>query len=280
MASKLKMKKSGINLGRNTVLIILWIICLFPIFLVLINSFKTNIEITRNPLTLPSVHQLGNYILAWDYGKFATGFLNSFKLVGLTIIIVLFCSVLAGYVLSGRRVKGANAILTYFLMATTVPIQLFLFPLYFAYAKLGLIGSIPATSFIIAALGMPLAVLLMRTYFMAIPKELEEAARIDGAGTPQVIWHVMRPIVKPGIVTVSILIGLQAWNEYLISSTFLQGEKVFTATLGFLAMDGAYGANMGIIMASSMIIIGPIIIFFILVQRQFVDGMVGGAVKG
>ena len=127
---------------------------------------------------------------------------------------------------------------------------------------------------------MPLAVFLMRTFFLAVPKELEEAARIDGANTAQVIWHVMRPVVSPGLVTVGILIGLQAWNEYLISSTFLQGEKNFTATLGFLSMNGSYGSNMGILMAAAMILIGPVIIFFLLMQRQFIDGMVSGAVKG
>lgn len=97
--------------------------------------------------------------------------------------------------------------------------------------------------------------------FVNVPKELEESARIDGANTAQVIWHVLRPVVSPGLITVSILIGLQSWNEYLISSTFLQGAKNFTATLGFLSMNGAYGSNMSILMAASVILIAPIIIF-------------------
>ena len=132
--------------------------------------------------------------------------------------------------LSGYRIKGSGIILTYFMMAMTVPIQLFLFPLYYAFAKLNLIGNIPATSLILSAMFMPLSVFLMRTFFLNVPKELEDAARIDGANTGQVIWHVMRPVVSPGLITVGILIGLQSWNEYLVSSTFLQGEKNFTAT--------------------------------------------------
>ena len=168
----------------------------------------------------------------------------------------------------------------YFMVAMTVPIQLFLFPLYYAYAKMNLIGNIPATSVILAATYMPLAIFLMRTFFLNVPKELEEAARIDGANTRQVIWSVMRPVVSPGMITVAILIGLQSWNEYLITSTFLQGEKNFTATLGFLSMNGSYGSNMSVLMASAMILIVPIIIFFLLTQRKFIDGMVSGAVKG
>lgn len=280
MAAQSKKKKVRVNLVIHVVLILLAIICLAPIFMVLINSFKENKEIVANPLALPKILHLENYISAWKTGNFAVGFINSIKLTGCTVIIVVIASSLAGYVLSAKRIKGSSGILMYFMMAMTVPIQLFLFPLYYAYAKLNLIGNIPAASFILAALYMPLAVFLMRTYFLNVPVELEESAKIDGANTGQVIWHIMRPVVSPGMITVAILIGLQSWNEYLISSTFLQGQKNFTATLGFLAMNGSYGADMGIMMAAAFILIGPIIIFFLCTQRYFVDGMVSGAVKG
>ncbi len=280
MAAASKQKKFGVNFVIHLILILLVIICLFPIALVFINSFKENSEIVRNPLSIPTVLHLENYIQSWSTGKFAKGFLNSVKLTGITILIVLISASLAGYVLSGKRIKGSGGVLMYFMMAMTVPIQLFLFPLYYMYAKLNLIGNIPATSLILAATSMPLAVFLMRTFFLNIPKELEEAARIDGAGTAQVIWNVMRPVVSPGLITVGVLVGLQTWNEYLISSTFLQGAKNFTATLGFLAMNGSYGSNMSVLMAAAMILIGPIIIFFLFSQKYFVDGMVSGAVKG
>ena len=275
-----KKKQFGINFIIHLVLIVLVIICLAPIALVVINSFKTNTEIVSNPLSWPFVLHLENYIQAWKTGNFSVGFINSVKLTGCTVVIVLITASLAGYVLSGKRIKGSGVILMYFMMAMTVPIQLFLFPLYYAYAKLNLIGNILATSFILAALYMPLSVFLMRTFFLNVPKELGESARIDGAGTWQVIWHIMRPVVSPGLITVAILIGLQSWNEYLISSTFLQGAKNFTATLGFLAMNGSYGSDMGVMMAAAFTLIGPIIVFFLCTQRYFVDGMVSGAVKG
>ena len=191
-------KKITVNVIIHMVLIILAVICLFPIFLVLINSFKENAEIVRNPLSLPDIIHLENYIQAWTTGKFAKGFLNSVKLTGCTVIIVLICATLAGYVLAGKRIKGSGAVLMYFMVAMTVPIQLFLFPLYYAYAKMNLIGNIPATSVILSATYMPLAIFLMRTFFLNVPRELEEAARIDGANTRQVIWSVMRPVVSPG----------------------------------------------------------------------------------
>ena len=146
-----KKKQFGINFVIHLVLILLVIICLAPIALVLINSFKTNTEIVSNPLSWPFVLHLENYIQAWKTGNFSVGFINSVKLTGCTVIIVLITTSLAGYVLSGKRIKGSGVILMYFMMAMTVPIQLFLFPLYYAYAKLNLIGNILATSFILAA---------------------------------------------------------------------------------------------------------------------------------
>ena len=280
MGVQSKRKKFGVNLVIHLVLLLLAVICLAPIFMVLINSFKENQEIVANPLALPTILHLENYISAWTTGNFSVGFINSIKLTGCTVIIILITASLAGYVLSAKRIKGSGGVLLYFMMAMTVPIQLFLFPLYYAFAKMNLIGNIPATSFILAALYMPLSVFLMRTYFLNVPSELEESARIDGANTRQVIWHIMRPVVSPGMITVAILVGLQTWNEYLISSTFLQGQKNFTATLGFLAMNGSYGADMGIMMAAAFTLIGPIIVFFLCTQRYFVDGMVSGAVKG
>ena len=280
MGVQSKRKKFGVNLVIHLVLLLLAVICLAPIFMVLINSFKENQEIVANPLALPTILHLENYISAWTTGNFSVGFINSIKLTGCTVIIILITASLAGYVLSAKRIKGSGGVLLYFMMAMTVPIQLFLFPLYYAFAKMNLIGNIPATSFILAALYMPLSVFLMRTYFLNVPSELEESARIDGANTRQVIWHIMRPVVSPGMITVAILVGLQSWNEYLISSTFLQGQKNFTATLGFLAMNGSYGADMGIMMAAAFTLIGPIIVFFLCTPRYFVDGMVSGAVKG
>lgn len=262
------------------VLVVLAITALFPLYLVLINSFKEHVEVVRNPLALPAGFDLANYADAWRYGKFTRGFLNSIILSGTTILVVLFCASLAGYVLAGKKVRIWPVVMVYFLVAMTVPIQLFLFPLYFAFARMNLLGNLVAVGFVLAALNLPLAVLLMRTFFLRIPAELEEAARIDGAGVWQVLWHIMLPVVTPGLITVSVIVGLASWNEFLITSTFLQGENSFTATLGFLSMNGTYNVDQGLMMAAAVIMIAPVILFFVAVQRYFVDGLVSGAVKG
>lgn len=277
--SKLKRLSWGKVIGQ-LILILLVVVSLGPILMVLINSFKDHADIVRNPIALPTSLNFQNYVDAWDFAQYSTGFLNSIKLTTITVLIVTFSATLAGYVLSRNRIKGSGIVLTYFMMATTVPIQIFLFPLYFVVAQLELIGVVSVVSVILSATSMPLAVFLMRTYFLGVPKELEEAAIIDGANTWQVIWHVMRPIVSPGMVTVATIVGLQTWNEYLISSTFLQGQSSFTATLGFLTLNQTFSSNQGVLMAAAVILIVPIVIFFLLIQRRFIEGVTAGSVKG
>lgn len=278
--NSIKQKELTTQTISHIVLITFALTALVPILLVLINSFKPHAEIVRNPLALPAHLSLQNFTDAWKAGKFSTGFINSIILSGTTVIVTVIASTFLGYVLAGRKIKEYRLIMAYFLVAMTVPIQLFLIPLYIAFSRLNLISNLVAIGFVLAALNLPLAILLMRTFFLKVPLELEEAARIDGASTWQVLRNIMLPIVSPGIITVAIIVGLYSWNEFLITSTFISGSKNYTATLGFLSMNGTYTSNQGPLMAGAMIMIVPVVIFFLLMQKYFIDGLTSGAVKG
>lgn len=264
----------------KVVLALLALICLLPMLLVLLNSFKTHQDIVRNPLAIQFSAGLSNFAKAWHDGHFGQGLLNSVVYTGSTVIIVLVFATLAAYVIAGRKVRGTSVVLSYFLVTMTMPVYLFLIPLYRVYAKMGWLGNHVAVSFILAACSLPLAISLLRAFFMSIPAELEEAARIDGAGTLQVIRHIIMPLLSPGLVTVGIITGLNSWNEFLVSSTFLTGQENFTAMLSLMSLNGTNTANHGTNMAAAVILVAPIILFFILMQRRFIDGMVAGAVKG
>jgi raffinose/stachyose/melibiose transport system permease protein len=251
---------------------------LFPLVLVGLNSLKLSTQVTKNPLSAPKSLTWSNFKEAWQYGHFGHGFINSLFLTATTVVVVLICSSLAGYVLAGKKLRAWPAIMIYFMVSMTVPIQLFLFPLYFGFAHLHALGNVFAVGVVIAAMNMPLSVFLMRTFFLNVPRELEEAALIDGASTSQLMWQVMLPIVSPGLITVAIISGLNAWNEFLISSTFLQGN--YTATLGYLSMNGTFSTNQGVMMAGAVILIVPVVIVFVILQRYVVDGLVSGSVKG
>jgi raffinose/stachyose/melibiose transport system permease protein len=266
-------------LAGHVVLIFFALTALAPLMLVLINSFKSHIEIVENPLILASSLNLDNFLMAWKWGEFASGFLNSIFLSGTAIIVIIFASSTMGYVLANNRIKIVPVLMIYFMVAMTIPIQLFMFTLYSAISKMNLLGVQPVVGILHAALYMPIAVFLMRTFFLKVPKELEEAARIDGANSIQVFREVIIPIVSPGMVTVAIIVGLQSWNEYLLTATFLQSQNR-TATLGYLSMNGTFTQNMGAMMAGAVILIVPVLLFFVFVQRLFIDGLVAGAVKG
>ena len=263
-----------------TALGVLAFVALFPIALLVLNSLKSAQEIVQNPLSLPQAIRWDNFVRAWDDARFGRTLLNSVLLTGTTIVLVCTTGSMAAYVLARKKVKSWRVVTAYLLATTTAPIQLFLFPLYFGFARLGLINNVFAVSVVYTAIYSPFAIMLLRTYFLAVPKELEEAAQIDGATHWQVFTRVMLPIVSPGILTVALIIGLNSWNEFLIATTFLQKQDQLTAVVSFFLLSGQYSSDWGEIMAAALIIVLPVVIVFVFMQRRFIEGMAGGAVKG
>lgn len=268
------------RLVSYVVLVLGALFALGPLLLMLLNAFKATPEIILSPLSWPAELNWSNFTRAWDDARLGETMLNSAKVTAMTIVLVLTTGAGAAYVLARRKIKSWKAVSAYFLATTTAPIQLFLFPLYFGFARLGLINNPVAVSFVYCAMFSPFAIMLLRTYFIAIPKELEEAANLDGANAWQVFWKVMLPIVSPGLLTVALIIGLYCWNEFLIASTFLQSKDQMTAVVSFTLLSGKYTSDWGQIMAAAMIIVLPILMLFLLLQRHFIDGMAGGSTKG
>ncbi|ESY90242.1 MULTISPECIES: carbohydrate ABC transporter permease [Mesorhizobium] len=255
-------------------------IALFPIALLVLNSLKPAAQIVQNPLGLPDPIRWQNFGNAWNHAKFSKTFVNSLVVSGTTIVLVCSTSSLTAYVLARRKIEAWKIVTFYLLATTTAPIQLYIFPLYFGFAKLGLINNIFGVALIYTALYSPFAVMLLRTYFIAVPKELEEAAIVDGATSWQVFWRVMLPIVSPGILTVALIIGLNSWNEFLIATTFLQKQENVTAVIAFYLLSGQYSSDWGEIMAAALIIVVPVVLLFVFMQKRFIEGMAGGSVKG
>ncbi|GLS19669.1 sugar ABC transporter permease [Labrys miyagiensis] len=255
-------------------------IALFPIALLVLNSLKPAAAIVQNPLGLPEQIRWQNFVNAWNHAKFSKTFINSLIVSGTTIVLVSTTSSLTAYVLARHKIKSWKIFTFYLLATTTAPIQLYIFPLYFGFARLGLINNIFGVALIYTALYSPFAVMLLRTYFLAVPKELEEAAIVDGATHWQVFWRVMLPIVSPGILTVALIIGLNSWNEFLIATTFLQKQDNATAVIAFYLLSGQYSSDWGEIMAAALIIVVPVVALFVFMQKRFIEGMAGGSVKG
>lgn len=274
------------NESRATLIIvysalgILLFITLFPIALMILNSVKPSTQIVANPLAWPETFRWDNFTRAWRDAHFAQTLWNSVVITGTTIVLVCTTASLSAYVLARRKIRTWKIVTFYLLATTTAPIQLFLFPLYFGFARLGLINNPFAVAFVYTAIYSPFAIMLLRTYFLAVPKELEEAALVDGATHWQVFRRVFLPIVSPGILTVALIIGLYSWNEFLIATTFLQGRDRLTAVVSFFQLSGQYSSDWGMIMAAALIIVLPVVVLFVALQRRFIEGMAGGSVKG
>jgi raffinose/stachyose/melibiose transport system permease protein len=270
----------GTLLAANFILAIAAAIALFPLSLMVISALKRSTEIVANPLALPSTLQWINFVRAWTDAQLGRSLLNSAETTGFAVVMICATCSMAAYALARRTGPGLRWVSAYLLGTTTLPIQLYLFPLYFGFAHLGLIDNVFALSFVYTAVFSPFAIFLLRTYYLAIPRELEEAAIIDGANRWQIFTKVLLPLVSPGILTVAIISGLNIWNEFLISSTFLQSHDQQTAVVRFYTLGGQYSSDWGEIMAAAILIVAPAVGFFLLMQRRFIQGMAAGSVKG
>jgi raffinose/stachyose/melibiose transport system permease protein len=252
---------------------------LLPIALAVMNALKTTVEISSNPLALPVRLHWENFASAWQNAALGPSLLHSVEVAGLTIILVCVTAAPCAYVLARQQGRGWRIITFYFMATITVPVQLYLYPLYFIFAKLGLVNSIPAVALIYTAMFSPFSIFLLRTYVLSIPYALEEASEVDGATAWQKFYYVILPMMRPGLLTVAIIVGLNAWNEFVIAVTFLQNNDNVTAIVKFYSLTGQYSTDWGEMLAAAVIIVLPVVLVFVLLQRRFIDGMTAGAVK-
>jgi raffinose/stachyose/melibiose transport system permease protein len=268
--------------GRAVALTLIGVACfgsLLPIALAVLNAFKTTAEINLNPLGLPAQMQWQNFASAWRNAALGPSLLHSAEVAGLTILMVCLTAAPCAYVLARQEGRGWRFLNFYFMATITVPVQLYLFPLYFLFAKLGWVNSIPAVALIYTAMFSPFAIFLLRTYVLAIPHALEEAALVDGATPWQNFRYVILPMMRPGLLTVAIIVGLNAWNEFVIAVTFLQTDNNVTAIVKFYNLTGQYSTDWGEMLAAAVIIVLPVVVVFVALQRRFIEGMTAGAVK-
>jgi raffinose/stachyose/melibiose transport system permease protein len=252
---------------------------LLPIALAVMNALKTTVEISTNPLAPPTRFHLENFTSAWKSAALGPSLLHSAEVAGLTILLVCVTAAPCAYVLARQQGRGWRILTFYFMASITVPVQLYLYPLYFIFAKLGLVNSIPAVALIYTAMFSPFAIFLLRTYVISIPFALEEAARVDGATPWQMFFYVILPMMRPGLLTVAIIVGLNAWNEFVIAVTFLQDDSTITAIVKFYNLTGQYSTDWGQMLAAAVMIVLPVVLVFVFLQRRFIDGMTAGAVK-
>ena len=279
------MKKSK-RVGNNViffVLLALSVLFLVPIIIVVINSFKSRIYISSQPLKLPNAETfvaLENYINGVTSSDFFSAFLRSlFITVVSVVLIVLFASMAAWYIVrsNSKITKGIYYMLVFSMI---VPFQMVMYTMTYVANRANL-DNVFGITFVYLGFGAGLSVFMLCGFIKSIPLEIEEAAMIDGASPIQAFFTVVFPMLKPTAITVAILNTMWIWNDYLLPYLVLGSDKKTIPVAIQLAMQGAYGStDYGGFMAMLVLAIVPIIIFYIFCQKYIIKGVVAGAVKG
>lgn len=262
-----------------TILTLLAIFVLGPLLLLVINSFKDTKEFTTNPFGLPAVWRWQNYPDAWTQGNYALTVRNSALITVASVTGVIVIAGMAAYSLARLNPKGADALAFYLVVGTSIPAQLFMVPLFFLWTKLGLTDTLLGLIIIYWATSSPFATFLLRSFMVSIPRDFDEAARIDGATEWQVFWRIIVPICWPGFLTCALVAGLGAWNEFLFAVTFLHKPELKPISTSLFSFMTRYGRDWGLINAATVIMILPVIILFLMLQRQFIQGLTQGGLK-
>ena len=252
---------------------------LYPLIWVLFGSFKTKDEVIANVWGPPSQLMWSNYAEAWRISGMGSRILNSLGVTALALVLLVVAATPAAYALSRIAFRGRNIILAFIVAAMLVPPQVMAIPLFMTARDLGLVNSRIGIAIIHAASTLPLSIFIMRSFFLTLPMELEDAARMDGASRLQTLWHVMLPLIRPGIALVTIFAFIEIWNDFFLAFLLLREPSVQTIPLGLVAFFHQYGSLWNLYFATLAMTTLPVVIVFLLMQRQFIAGLTAGAVK-
>lgn len=264
--------------------IVLWIAFgVFALFWLIITSLKTNRELfTTSVWSLPAKAMWENYRHAWVASRIGKYFLNSIIVSVVSVGVLAVIGSMAAYILARFTFFGNRAILILFIAGLAIPVQLIIIPLFLLYLRIKLVNTLIGLILVYIAVSLPFTIFMLTGFFRTMPKELEDAAVIDGCSEHGVFWRIALPLASPGLVTVSIFNFLGCWNEYLLALVLVNKENAMTVPLGLYNLKVAqqYGANWGAMMAGVVIVLIPTLIGYAVLQNRIARGLTVGALKG
>lgn len=266
---------------RNSIIaILIGIIFLFPIYWLVQISFKSDTETFGKVLSyFPREFTVDPWLVNLTDKTFLLSLRNSFINGLLTMGITLLLGVPAAYGMGRYKVKGSNVFLLTFLVSQMLPASLTLTPMYLIFNKIHFLGTHFTAPIAIAAASIPFAIITLQPYFKSVPVALDEAARLDGCGSFRAFVSVMIPAVKTGIITIVVISFLNGWNDLVYSMTFNVGETMRPLTANIYKFQNAYGTKWNCIMAYGTILVIPVVLLFIFLQKYIIGGLTAGAVK-
>lgn len=260
-------------------LLLLAFVNLYPIGIMILSSFKSTREIFLKPFNLPAVWRWQNYVSAWQRADFATYFKNSILVTVASIAAILLVSSMAAYVLARFEFKGRRYVYLYLIAGLALPTRLAIIPIFLIIRSLKLLDSLPGLVLVYTAGGVAFSIFLLVNFFKRLPRDIEDSAKIDGAGPFRIYWQIDLPLLKPALVTVAMFNFIDVWNDFFFPLILLSSRTKKTIPLGLQAFFGEYTIEWDALFAALNITILPVLIVFLILSKQFIAGMTEGALK-
>lgn len=253
---------------------------ILPLCFMVLSSLKTTREIFQRPFGMPALPAWQNYAAVWRTAHFSLYFRNSVVVTVASMALILAAGTLAAYALGRYRFWGNDLLYVYFLTGIMVPIRLAIVPLFVLMRDLHLLGTHWSLVLVYTASGLPSAIFILTGFFRALPRDLDSAARIDGAGELNVLLRVMLPLVRPALAIVTVYNIIPIWNDFFFPLVFIHEDRLKTLPLGLTIFFGEYATNWALLFAGLTLAAAPVIGLYILMSHQFIKGLTAGAIKG
>lgn len=250
-----------------------------PFYLLFSLSVKPSAELFSSPLSFPTHPAFSNYDAAWHQSTHVSmgrAMLNSIIITAGTVTCLIVIGSLCAYTIARRKSRLSTSLYFLFVLGIVVPFQLGIVPLYVAFRNAGLVGSYIGMILLWVGIATPVSVFLYTGFVRALPTDYEEAARVDGASTMRMFIRIVFPLLRPATVTVAILTGLFVWNDFFVSLIYLGGSERQTLPVSIYSFVGEYATQWNLVFAAIVIALLPIMAFFVIAQRQLIDGFSGG----
>ncbi|KPV52686.1 thiamine ABC transporter ATP-binding protein [Kouleothrix aurantiaca] len=256
------------------------LLVLIPLVATVINGFKTNADLLTNPFGLPERWEFSNYSSVLQNPSFWRQMGNSTLVMLGTALGVLIVASMAAFVFARLQFRGREILFNFFTLGLLFPIAVAILPLYITLRQANLVDSLWGIILPQVAFGLPGNILILRGFFASIPRELDEAAAIDGCSPVGFFWRVLLPLMRPALAAVAVLTMVGSWNNFFLPLLVLNSERLYTLPLGIMQFQGQFGTDWGRVLSFVSLALVPTIVFYLLAERQIIAGLTAGAVKG
>jgi len=281
VSTKTKKLIFKVTLTLAVVFVLIW--CIFPFYWAVVSSLKPNIELfDPNPTLIPKNPTFSNYVKVFAERPFHVNIWNSIVVSGITTLTTLIFGSFAGYAIARLQMKGKAFVMALILSVSMFPQISILGSLFVILRKLGMINTYQGLILPYVAITLPLTTWILQNFFRDLPKEIEEAAAIDGCSRLRTLFQIVFPMSAPGLVATGLLTFITAWNEFLFAFTFMQKPEYYTVPVAIAMFAGRtqYEQPWGQLMAAAVIVTAPLVVLVLLFQNRIISGLSAGAVKG